>query len=79
MERKIKEIMIAAGIQESLVADLLPHVSLKEQGFDSVDIPLVLIGVKEELGIDIPNKDVSPRMTLNDFTLRVLEKLETPK
>jgi acyl carrier protein len=68
--------MVSAGIQDSVVADLQPDTPLKEQGFDSVDIPLVTIGIKEELGIDLTDEEVSLNMTLNDLTRHVLEKLE---
>jgi acyl carrier protein len=61
------------------VHTLKPDVRLRDQlDLDSMDFLNFLIGIDEQLGIDIPEADYPRLARLNDIYRYVLEKRTTP-
>lgn len=60
-------LLVQVGVDAALVAGLDPHVSLVEQGVDSMDYPSFLLEIEATLGRSIPDEAAVGLKTLNDF------------
>ncbi|MBN1957910.1 MAG: acyl carrier protein [Desulfuromonadales bacterium] len=57
--------------------DLQPTENIREElDIDSFDFLNFLIGLNEELGVDIPESDYEKLITMNDLTAYLEEKLQ---
>lgn len=64
---ELKELMISNGLRKDLVQDIDPAEPMAQQGFDSLDLPAIIVAVEGRYGVKISDTDALRLKTLNDF------------
>ena len=63
----LKELMLATGLDATLVSRLDPDRPLIQQGVDSVDYPGFILAFEEACGVQVSDADSLRLKTLDDF------------